>query len=93
MATEEIDSEREREGMMLLHRMEDATLQAQPSGEERCKECKWFLATGDIGYCWHQKVRMLVAYDWWCQWFETEEDTEELTKYQETANPIPGKVG
>jgi hypothetical protein len=92
-ADPEIPPEREQEGMMLMHRMEDAILQAQPNDGERCKECKWYLGFDDIAYCWHQKIRMLVGYDWWCQWFETEEESEELQAYQETANPIPGKVG
>jgi len=90
----EIDAEREREGMMLMHRMEDAILQPQPNDEERCKECKWYLGFGnDIAYCWHQKIRMLVAWDWWCQWFETEEESKEMKAYQETAAPEPGRVG
>ena len=91
---DQIDPEREREGMMLMHRMEDAILQAQPNQDgERCKDCKWFLGFGDIGYCWHQKIRMLVAHNWWCQWFETQEETEEMKAYQETAAPEPGRVG
>lgn len=92
-ADPDIDPEREREGMMLMHRKDDAILQAQPSDGERCKECKWYLGFDDIAYCWHQKIRMLVGQDWWCQWFETEEETEELQAYQETAQPVPGKVG
>ena len=92
-ADPDIPAEREQEGMMLMHRKDDAILQAQPNDGERCKECKWYLGFDDIAYCWHQKIRMLVAYDWWCQWFETEEETEELQAYQETASPVPGKVG
>ncbi len=89
----EIPPEREQEAMLLMHRQEDAILEAHPHDDERCKECKWYLGFGDIAYCWHQKIRMLVGYDWWCQWFETEEESEELLALQETANPIPGKVG
>lgn len=89
----EIPAEREKEGMMLMHRAEDAILEAHPRDGERCKECKWYLGFGDIAYCWHQKIRMLVGAEWWCQWFETEDESEELAAYQETAQPVPGKVG
>jgi hypothetical protein len=89
----QIDPEREKEGMMLMHRMEDAILQSTPNDAERCKDCKWFLGFSDIGYCWHQKIRMLVGPEWWCQWWETEKEADEMKAYQDTANPEPGRVG
>ena len=90
---EEIDPEREKEGMMLMHRAEDALLDHHPHDEEACKDCKWYIGFDGIAYCWHSKIRMLVGPDWWCQWFETEEEEAEMKAYQETANPEPGKVG
>ena len=24
----------------------------------------------DISYCWHQKLRILVGANWWCQWWD-----------------------
>ena len=26
--------------------------------------------TAEISYCWHQKLRILVGGEWWCQWWE-----------------------
>jgi len=26
--------------------------------------------TADISYCWHQKLRILVGAEWWCQWWD-----------------------
>ena len=89
----EIPPEREKEGMLLMHRAEDAIMDEHPHDGEKCKDCKWYLGFSGIAYCWHQKVRMLVGSEWWCQWFETAEESEELLKLQETANPIPGKHG
>ena len=78
---------------MLMHRAEDAMLDYRPHDDEKCKECKWYLGFDEIAYCWHSKLRILVSPDWWCQWWETEDESEELIKLQETANPIPGKHG
>lgn len=89
----QIDPEREREGMMLMHRAEDALLDHQPHEGEKCKDCKWYVGFDGVAYCWHQKIRMLVGPDWWCQWFETEEESEEMKSYQETAAPEAGRVG
>jgi hypothetical protein len=24
----------------------------------------------EISYCWHQKLRILVGAEWWCQWWD-----------------------
>ena len=57
--------------MKLQHLVEDANLKAHPYGEERCKNCLYYLDTdADLSYCWHPKVRILVDEDWWCQWWE-----------------------
>lgn len=49
----------------------NAVLKGKPSGDERCDNCLYYLEpTADLSYCWHQKLRILVGADWWCQWWE-----------------------
>ena len=46
-------------------------LRGHPSGEEQCENCLYYLEnTAEISYCWHQKLRILVGANWWCQWWE-----------------------
>lgn len=65
----------EENTLKLQHLVEDANLKAHPYGEERCKDCLYYLDTDeDLSYCWHPKVRILVDDDWWCQWWEERDD-------------------
>jgi hypothetical protein len=55
----------------------NAGLKGRPSGDERCDNCRYYLEpTADISYCWHQKLRILVGADWWCQWWDTDPDAQ-----------------
>jgi len=49
----------------------DSVLRGHPYGDERCKNCLYYLDVDEsISYCWHPKLRILVGEDWWCQWWE-----------------------
>ena len=53
----------------------NAVLRGHPSGDERCGNCRYYLEpTADLSYCWHQKLRILVGADWWCQWWDKDPD-------------------
>lgn len=55
--------------------MERAVLKGEPYGEEKCGNCLYYLNTDDsISYCWHPQLRVLVGFEWWCQWWEKIED-------------------
>jgi hypothetical protein len=71
---EEID---EKISMELRILSTDAHLKGQATGDERCDNCRYYLEpTADISYCWHQKLRILVGADWWCQWWDGDADGE-----------------
>jgi len=64
----ELDETAQRELRILA---EDAVLKVHPHGDERCKNCLYYLDVDDsISYCWHPKLRVLVGQDWYCQWWE-----------------------
>ena len=64
----EVDEKRHRE---LGHMAQDAVLRGHPSGDERCRNCLYYIDTSaDLAYCWHPKLRILVGGEWWCQWWE-----------------------
>ena len=63
--------EDEKEALRLSHMMQDNVLKGVPYGDEKCGNCLYYLNTDDkIAYCWHPKLRILVGFDWWCQWWE-----------------------
>ena len=63
--------EDERKNREFQHLVEDAVLKGKPYGDEKCGNCLYYLDTdGDLSYCWHPKIRILVGTDWWCQWWE-----------------------
>jgi hypothetical protein len=65
----------EKLAMELKHLAEDAILRGRPNGEERCRNCLYYLNPDeDIAYCWHPKIRILVGENWWCQWWEPMEE-------------------
>jgi hypothetical protein len=65
----------EKLSLQLRHLAEDAVLRGQPSGEERCGNCLYYIEPDEkIAYCWHPKLRILVGTDWWCQWWEKIEE-------------------
>ena len=64
----EIDETR---SMELRYLSTNAMLRARPHGDEQCSNCLYYLEeTAELSYCWHQKLRILVGADWWCQWWE-----------------------
>ena len=61
----------EKLSMQLRILASNAVLKGVPSGEEKCENCLYYLEpTAHISYCWHQKLRILVGAQWWCQWWE-----------------------
>lgn len=66
-----LDEENNRK---LQHLIEDAVLKGKPYGDEKCRDCLFYLdSDADMSYCWHPKLRILVGADWWCQWWEEAE--------------------
>lgn len=66
----EIDSKLHMELRILAG---NAVLRGRPYGDESCSNCRYYLEPeADLSYCWHQKLRILVGADWWCQWWDTE---------------------
>ena len=66
-----IDEERSVE---LRSLSSDAVLRANPIGEARCGNCVYYLEpTADLSYCWHPRLRILVGAQWWCQWWDNDE--------------------
>ena len=54
---------------------DDAVLRAVPNGNERCDNCLYYLnPDAELSYCWHPKLRILVGGEWWCQWWEKQEE-------------------
>lgn len=65
----------EKLSLELKHLAEDAILRGRPNGEERCRNCLYYLNPDEeISYCWHPKIRILVGENWWCQWWEPMEE-------------------
>lgn len=61
----------EKLSMELRILSDNAVLKGHPNGEEKCENCRYYLEnTADISYCWHQKLRILVGAEWWCQWWD-----------------------
>jgi hypothetical protein len=61
----------EKLSIELRHLADNAVLKGQPSGKERCDNCRYYLEPyRELSYCWHPKLRILVGADWWCQWWE-----------------------
>jgi hypothetical protein len=61
----------EKLSIELRHLSQNAVLKGHPSGDEKCENCLYYLEpTAEISYCWHQKLRILVGAEWWCQWWE-----------------------
>jgi hypothetical protein len=61
----------EQNALLLQHLIEDSILRGKPNGDERCRNCLYYLNPDEgLAYCWHQKLRILVGEDWWCQWWE-----------------------
>jgi hypothetical protein len=50
-----------------------AHLKGAPVGRESCGGCLYYLEpTAELSYCWHERLRILVGSDWWCQWWATD---------------------
>jgi hypothetical protein len=69
----------EKLSIELRHLADNAVLKGQPSGNEKCENCRFYLEPyKEISYCWHQKLRILVGAEWWCQWWDPiPEDAQE----------------
>jgi len=68
------EEEMEQENQRFLAMVREARLKGSPSGEQRCDNCRYFVAEyKDIAYCNHPKLEILVGDDWWCQWWEAVE--------------------
>jgi hypothetical protein len=75
MAVPEPTEDDERRSVELGHLAQDASLRGKAYGDERCRNCLYYLDTdADFSYCWHPKLRILVDQDWWCQWWEEIEE-------------------
>jgi hypothetical protein len=70
----------EKNWMELKGFIERAVLRGEPytdaqQGLEKCGNCLYYLNTDDsISYCWHPQIRILVGFEWWCQWWEKLEE-------------------
>ena len=52
----------EKLSIELRHLTQNAVLKGTPSGEETCENCLYYLEpTASLSYCWHPKLRILVA--------------------------------
>jgi hypothetical protein len=62
----------EKNWLQLKDLMMRAVLKGKPyEGNEKCGNCLYYLNTDDdISYCWHPTLRILVGFEWWCQWWE-----------------------
>jgi hypothetical protein len=48
-----------------------SALQASPSDGDCCRNCFYFLEPGgDLSFCWHEKLQILVGAGWWCHYWE-----------------------
>jgi hypothetical protein len=59
---------------LLVYKIEDSILQGEPYDDEKCGTCRFYVGIGDIAYCNHMKLRILVGERWWCQWWEPVEE-------------------
>ena len=62
----------EKNWLQLRDLLSRATLKGHPyQDKEKCGNCLYYLNTDDdISYCWHPQLRILVGFEWWCQWWE-----------------------
>lgn len=64
---------------LLIHKIEDSILQGFPYDDEKCGTCRFYIGIGDVAYCNHMKLRILVGERWWCQWWEPVEGEGEAS--------------
>ena len=51
-------------------------LRGSPVEGDSCGNCYYYLEPGaDLAFCWHEKLQMLVASQWWCHYWEMTEDS------------------
>ena len=51
-----------------------AALRGTPLDEDRCRNCLYYLdPAADLAFCWQEKVQILVGSDWWCHFWELQE--------------------
>ena len=68
MSEPEVDEARFQQAQRAL---KISALQASPSDDDRCGNCFYFLEPGgDLSFCWHEKLQILVGADWWCHYWE-----------------------
>ena len=50
-------------------------LRGSPLEGDSCANCYYYLEPdADLAFCWHEKLQMLVASQWWCHYWEMHED-------------------
>jgi len=65
------EEQMEQENQQLQALIREARLKGSPSGEQRCDNCRYYVGEyRKIAYCDHPRLRILVGFDWWCQWWE-----------------------
>lgn len=46
-------------------------LRGSPVDGDRCATCRYYLEPdAPFAFCWHDKLKILVGADWWCQHWE-----------------------
>ena len=64
----------EENATRLQHLVNDNALRFSPYGDDRCRNCLYYLDTdSEASYCWQPKIRLMVDEDWWCQWWEAQD--------------------
>ncbi len=66
-----VDEERFAEAQRLVRL---TALRGSPLEGDSCANCYYFLEPeSDLAFCWHEKLQMLVAAQWWCHYWEMTE--------------------
>jgi hypothetical protein len=52
-------------------------LRGTPLDGDSCGTCYYYLEPGaHLAFCWHEKLQILVASQWWCQHWEMTADLQ-----------------
>jgi hypothetical protein len=53
-----------------------SALRGTPLDGDSCATCLYFLEPGtELAFCWHEKLQMLVAENWWCHFWEMTDES------------------
>jgi hypothetical protein len=51
-----------------------SALRGTPLDDDSCANCLYYLEPGaDLSFCWHEKLHINVAANWWCHYWEMTE--------------------